>query len=523
MFRNKSTASAVLVACLAVAIGVATYWTSPRAEDFWWPDSASFALNGALVHDYLVSGFRMSPLTFANEWFRRFPAVTISLYPPIFPLVEAIAFLLFGVSHAVAQAVVAAFTALAAVGIYRTARTALDWPAAAATMLLFAAAPGVFQWSRQVMMEIPSLAFLLLASASLLRHQADGKSRDLWLSLLWTLAAIYTKQTAIFAVPAFAASLVLAHGWRAALRPPALTVAACGVVALLPLLGFTLMMAPQLLDIAFGKMSAAHLSSDILWPTRLEQTTSYILAMPEVIGWPLLLLSVLYALLVMVRGWQTPAERRLGILLAGWFLCGFAYLGLTGHFESRYAVILVVPFAIAPAQLGARLAGRAPHSYLPVCAAFLLFFITLATGHIDRIAGYDRVAAYILEHSAQDDVIWFQVYKTQNPSFSLRSRSAQPKVFVQRAEKLLVDYQIVREAGVQDLDWTSERLADLMTKLGVSMVVLEPDFWVDLPSMQRMQTLIRSNAFKRVATFQIAADNPAQRKLIEIYQRQHLP
>ena len=75
----------------------------------------SFALNGELVRDYLASGLGQSPMAFALEWFRHYPAVTISLYPPIFPLAEAAVFALFGFSHAAALATVTLFVALAAV------------------------------------------------------------------------------------------------------------------------------------------------------------------------------------------------------------------------------------------------------------------------------------------------------------------------------------------------------------------------------------------------------------------------
>src|ERR1700733_4244485 len=99
MPAGRSLPSSMLPAVVITGVVAVLYWTAPKAEDFWWTDAASFALNGELIHDYIGSGLHQSPLSFANEWFRRFPALSISLYPPLFPLAEAAAFSLFGFSH----------------------------------------------------------------------------------------------------------------------------------------------------------------------------------------------------------------------------------------------------------------------------------------------------------------------------------------------------------------------------------------------------------------------------------------
>jgi hypothetical protein len=52
------------------------------------------------------------------------------------------------------------------------------------------------------------------------------------------------------------------------------------------------------------------------------------------------------------------------------------------------------------------------------------------------------------------------------------------------------------------------------------MVVLQPGFWTDLPSMARMQDYIYSDRFKLVAEFPITADDPSQRTTIKIFVNQ---
>jgi 4-amino-4-deoxy-L-arabinose transferase-like glycosyltransferase len=446
--------------------------------------------------------------------FRRYPALTISLYPPIFPVAEAIAFSIFGFSHPVAQATVAAFAGLAAWAAYRLGRTAVDPLEATSGVLLLFAAPTILLWSRQVMMELPSLGFLLLAAGNLLRYQSGHRSRDLMLATLLLLGAVYTKQTAIFAAPAFAIALVAGHGWQGLRDRHVWAAAAIGLIGLLPLAAFTVIAAPGTLEIALGQGIAAQSGGALRDAGHFARAYAYIGALPEVIGWPLLIAAAAYLAFAAARGWQTIAEKRLAVLMLAWFGCAFLFVSAVGHFEPRYALPMAVPCAALTLLLLARL-SLPPGIVL--ATGILLFGISAGTQHVGRIAGYDKVAAYVLDHSSQNDVIWFQGNESKNLAFSLRSRSSTPKVFLLRAEKFLVDYHIIRDWGVSDRGWTPQQLHDLVDRTGISMVVLEPDFWADLPSMGRMQEYIRSERFTQVAEFRIASDEPSHRVTIKIF------
>src|ERR1700722_19240871 len=124
--RPDRLSGSIWLPAVAFAVVAVLFVTAPKSEDFWWAHSPSFAFNGELVRDFFASGLHQTPMAFANEWFRHYPALSISLYPPIFPLAEALLFALFGFSHPVAQATVAVFIAVAAVGTYRVARTVAD-------------------------------------------------------------------------------------------------------------------------------------------------------------------------------------------------------------------------------------------------------------------------------------------------------------------------------------------------------------------------------------------------------------
>src|SRR5271167_3863163 len=129
--------------------------TSPTQGDFWWSDAPRHAMDGVFYYDMA----RAMPITHVRQWainyYLQYPAVTVLSYPPLFALVEALFFALFGVSHATAQLTVTAFYLAAAWGAYVLARRWLDRVSAFATALLFIGVRVMALWGRQVMLEIP--------------------------------------------------------------------------------------------------------------------------------------------------------------------------------------------------------------------------------------------------------------------------------------------------------------------------------------------------------------------------------
>ena len=382
------------------------------------------------------------------------------------------------------------------------------------------AAPAILLWSRQIVMEVPALAFLLLASGCWLRYVEQRRTLHLMLATLLTLAAVYTKQTAIFVVPAFPVTLVVCEGWRR-LRDKAVWIAAgVGLLGLIPLAVFTWVAARDTLAIALAQGVAARSGSAIEAGDWFAQARAYILALPEVAGWPGLAGAIAYIVLIVARGWPSATERRLAILMLAWFGFDWLFISITAHFELRYAINLAVPCAVLTLLLLARVIRQPYASVFALAFGVIVFGIAVGTHRVDRMSGYDKVAEYILQHSRQDDVIWFQGNESKNLIFSLRSHSPTPKVYVLRAEKFLVDYHFLREWGVEDRGWTADALQAMVDRYGITMVVLQPEFWADLPSVRRMQEYIESDRFTPVAEFPITADEPSQRATIRIFVNQ---
>jgi 4-amino-4-deoxy-L-arabinose transferase-like glycosyltransferase len=88
------------------------------------------------------------------QYYVKYPALTILFYPPLFYLISAPFYAIFGVSHATALAIVLVHYFALAVGLYFIARLWLDWVSSLAIGLAALGAPAIALWGRQVMLEV---------------------------------------------------------------------------------------------------------------------------------------------------------------------------------------------------------------------------------------------------------------------------------------------------------------------------------------------------------------------------------
>jgi 4-amino-4-deoxy-L-arabinose transferase-like glycosyltransferase len=496
-----------------VAAAIATYMTAARDEDFWWADGASFALNGEFVRDYLASGLGQNPVVFAQEWFRHYPALTISLYPPIFPLVEAAAFAIFGFSHTTALATVTVFATVASIGIYRTVRTTASVLPATAAGIMLLATPEVLRWSREIVMDVPAMALLLLGAAALLHYQAAKRPGTLLVTVLLTLAAVYTKQTAIFVVPAFAVSLLADDGWALA-RCKSTWLAVSGfLIGLLPLAVFTLLYGTENFHIAFGEGTGQKGYGRL----SVQALMAYGRVLPEIVGIIPLVGSGAYLALLGVKGWHDNAERRLTVLMVSWFVIDYLLISVTADFETRYAVPLTAPPVVLSILLIARVLSTSLAGGVALVASVWMFAAQISSQPVMRVEGYGDVAQYVLEQSEPGDVVLFHGMASKNFAFSLRTRSPTPKVSVLRAEKFLVDYTIMRDWGITDRNLSAADVEAIIDRYEVSFIVFQPNFWTDQPSIAALQRVIDSDRFRMVAQFGITSEDLSRRATLRVY------
>ena len=502
-----------LVCLLLLTLGVFfLFETSPRAGDFWWSDAPRHAMDGAFYHDLA----RSLPLAHLKQWameyYIQYPAVTVLFYPPLFALVEAVFFGLFGMSHNTAQLTVSAFFLATAFGTYYLTRRWVGRVAALSTALLFIGSPAIALWGRQVMLEIPAFAFLIWGSYFFFCYLDSSRARDLYLVAVFLLAAIYTKQSTIFIAPVYLLTLYFVHRSAIFRRKEFWWSTLLLCIGVTPLAIFTWL---------WGQLNVQQ-STGGPWVENSRMTLSGWLYVgrqwPRQVGWTVLALAAVYCVgAVLQKTWRLP--RAATLFFVAWVLTGYLFFTFIALKLERYSIFILfslVFFSILAIVRGLP-AKIAPFAALAL--AVTTFTHTLIADHVPYVSGYRDAARYVCSMGPPDSVVLFSGLRDGSFIFNVRTLPECKNLTVIRADKLLLTVLGNRHLfGLKELGVGENQFKDMLGRYGVRYIVLEPNFWNDLQSMQMLVRVLHEDQFRLLKTIPIRGDHERDELQLEIYQ-----
>jgi dolichyl-phosphate-mannose-protein mannosyltransferase len=499
---------------LLFAIGL-LFLTAPRSGNFGFSDAPRHAMDGAFVRDLIVNFPIMHLKQWAMNHYLHYPAVVILYYPPLFALVEALFFLAFGVSHFSAQLTVTAFYMMAATGAYAIGRLWVDRMQALAISLLFISVHEIALWGRQVMLEIPTYAFVLWSSYFLLLYLKSSVARHLSVSAILLAAGLYTKQTALFMLAVFAITLYAAKG-KGIFRDPHLRRRLILFILLtIPLLLFTLRFG----RIHFITVTGGSLLNYTNTRFNLASWLFYLRSLPKQLGWPIVALAGLYPILsVASKNWGLP--KYAVAFLFSWFISGYIFFSALQVHVSRHSSLILFPLVILAESTLCRLLPWRASRYVVLATAAALFVYTLLYDPVPHIDGFQEAADYIGSHAQANSIILFSGsgWGSGPFIFDLRARYGGKNFTVLRADQVLFHHSVHRNRGLDEIKVTQQQMVDMLNSYGVRYIVSQPNFWNDLSNMQRLQAIMHTPQFKKVADLSISANVENVDTRLEIYE-----
>jgi len=499
---------------LAVLVGL-LYLGAPSGNTFSWSDAPRHALNGVFVKDLVAAAPFHDPAGYAYSYYAKYPALTILFYPPLFYFISAPFYALFGVSEHTALLVIGLHYLAFAWGSLRLFRFWLgQWQALAATVMLVAA-PEIAFWGRQVMLEIPSLAFSVWSAVVFTRYRREGRPSLLYWALVLLVLAMYTKITAAFMAVVYLALLVSErrgallrdrHAWGAAIL---------SLVGLVPLIVLTL---------KFGQanvQSATGIADSLASRSTLAGWTWYLERLPEQLGWPLVIAAAV-GLVVLLARRRMDGFAKGDLLFWGlWFLFGYLFFSAIDLKEARHSLFILPPVVLAAVLGFSRLLPA--RAALPASAvlAALVLGQTVFMRPVHYVGGYAEAADIVARKAARGTAVLFSGYRDGSFVFNMRAREDRSDLSVVRADKILLNVAVRRELGVKEKELDEAAIAERIDGLGIEYVVVQPGFWNDLPVMQRFEHVIASDQFEEVARIKTPANYPAHEKELVVYRNRH--
>lgn len=482
-----------LLVLLAIALVLVRGIT--RGEFNYNVDETQHACTGQFVAD-LLRDHPAHPVAYTYLYYVHYPALSGVLHwPPLFYLWEGVVFLLLG-SSVVTARISILLLALAALWFwFRLVERLQSRNVAVVATVLLAFCPSILLFERTVMLEIPSLALCLAATYCWVRFLREGHDR----SLIWFAAtaalAMLTKQNAVYLLLFCLLSLTALGKWHLLKRRSTVWAFAVALVLAGPY---------------YGLLSVMHWSSiqgDLAekQSSLLAQFAFYLHALPELMGWPLLAMSLAGMATCFLWG-----QREINWIFLTW--AGSVYLTMTaiGHKEPRYVLYLVpalVYFATWP-----MLQLRKPFAawLRPVGAAGLLLLLVSATVHAWRsqrpyVTGY-AAAARGLKQVTSGGVVLVDTKIPANLIFFVRNEDSARRFVLLR--KALYSVRIKEELGGEEYVHTPEELESLLKMDGIRYLVVSNRSPEPFPVEGVLRQLLQTPQFRLVESFPVEGNSP---------------
>lgn len=370
-----------------IAIG-AIHWNN---DGLWFQgDAPRHAANGLFTLD-LVRAMPTNPITFALSYYARYPVITPGAYPPLFYVLEAIAFGLSTASPYTAKVLVLAFAAIA--GIY-TMRYARRWigPTAGWAGVCVVASPGFILYSNTVLLNVPATALGMAALFHFREWLETERPADRNLAVGFLIAALLTY---------YPAGLIVIIGlvWMACAR----TLPKTRFLWFIPLALVAIAVAISIMLPGYFLRNAAPVSRFLDWSHWMGLIRGLTGLTGSGLAW-LVALGLLW-------GFFSRTQRMESARLFLAVLAASAVNLLTTWADPRYLLVLC-PMMILSAFLGlaslARLTGnsRAIASTVAPIVAVLIAAHSAMTTTVPSATGFREVADFLRTQGPKDSVLY---------------------------------------------------------------------------------------------------------------------
>jgi hypothetical protein len=509
---RRSAVGQILLVVLIWIYVVALHW---RNDGLWFQgDAPRHAANGLFWWDFL-SRIPVNPFDFALSYYARYPVINPTMYPPVFYLLEGAAFAVFGPSPFVAKGLVLCFTLAAALYMLAWLRR---WtaPAAGWAAALLILQPSVVGWSHAVMLNIPAMALTLAALYHGRRWLETAVSRQVYLTVMFTVLAVLTYVTSALLVFVLLVWAAFEHRWRAIMTWRAIVAWIAGGLVVLPWAVVVFQwMSPV---VKFTVANPGGTASIGPW-------AYYLHALPHLFV-PLLLGA---AVVGVVGGLLDTRWRREAVMASLWAIVCYVGLGYIGPKEDRYVLIaapaLVILGVIAVLALLAWLPmPRIIHrSGVVATAALILVAVHVVRAYsmfLPFVDGFPEVVRYFEREAPHDRVLYDGPF---NGNFSFYMRAGDPgfRRAVVAGHKLLYPSAIMQGGGraTERASSPGQALAILRAECGCRWVVVETSRGSEATlSARHLRAAVAGPEFQFMTSYTLGGNTPIRLDIYRLIQ-----
>lgn len=479
------------IAAAALGLIVAAHLIlDPSSEPFFNNDETRHVMTGVFFRDLLHDQPFEAPRDYAEQYYLQYPALGLLVWPPLFHFAEGMVMTVLGPSFGTARLTLAIFGLIAGVYCYRLFRRFLPAETAAVGVLLVGATPLVFIYSRYVMAEVPTLAFVLMSLFYFERYLQTERKFDAIGCCLAAAFAALTRFDGIVLLPYVLLRLWMARRFSLLLRWPVLV--GVGLALLLTVPFYYLALSEY--GSAIGKAAAEGTSAESTSLFALGNLFYYPSTIPNQIGWGLTFFAGLG-----LAGMATKQGRERLQIPVALILSTYVMFTPFAELEERHAIYWI-PALVLLALEGVR--------YFQTwfkwrfARAVLLGLLCLLTAidtarHRARnwcVFGYEDAAKYVLRHNRETPVCLMDGFLNGGFIYYTRLHDPERKLWVLRGDKVFYSVLSDPSGGYEERVNSREGILDLIYRFDPELIVLEePEIYFSLPVARLLRETIRNH------------------------------
>lgn len=498
---------------LVVTVTLVLHMQGVSRGDFWTSDDARHALDGVFILDFFRDLPWSHPIDYLIQYYAKYPALGIGNYPPFYACIEAMVFAVAGISFTSAKATVVLFSVLASWAWFRLIRDAYDDGVALWSTLLLVTSPFIVSHAKSVMLEMPTLAMVIM-SVALVYDLVAQKAHSRLIPLgVCTLLAILTKQTAIFLLPIILLYLGISRRYVLMLTKSHGLVAGVFLLLLLPLVGLTISFGDMHIRQIFG--TAEFLTRHSVW-----YHLSFYLVDWLKNSWYTTLASLLFLFHLSITRKTISKQNQLFII---WIVVFYLVFSAVNVKTSRYSYFAIPPLTLF-AVLGVReLLGCCQLArFMPVV---LLLPVCVQTSQSYRLthhenSSYREAAEFIMAGPADAVLFHGDGVGTGSFVFHIRALDVERKMVVYRADKVLASAAMDSRSQLEEYVHTVDAVAQLCDSLGIQYFVVARDHF-DVNAYKLLHALVASEQFVQEIGFFQGRGKRAQ--YLDVYKKKTKP
>jgi hypothetical protein len=486
-----------LAVILAMVLTVHVVMAEPT-EPFFNGDETQHVMTGIFVADAITDGGVWRPRSYAEQYYAQYPALGLIVWPPGFYTVEGVAMLVFGRDFETARWLTVAYSLIATLYLFRIVRFTHDLRTACVAALLFAFTREVFFHSRNVMLEVPTVAFILMAIFHLERYLASRCRGDLvGMAIACVLAGLH-RYDAVAIVPMILARLILTRQWAVLTRKSVILAAILVIIMLAPIYGLAAH------EIGGVQSRAAAAGSD---PTSIKASLiSQWTYLPRTLWAHASQAVCALGVVGLVLSARDAKSAPYIAIIIGTFL----FFAPLAEQETRHGIDWLPGWC----ALAAIAINRLTKSFKQWLTASILAIVATAfwTLHqpVTWVRGYSPAAKIVIDSTTGPATVLFNGLLSGTFIYEIRTQDHDRRIGILRGDKLL--YGTLSDPHLGYVEYATDDAAMLARLADISpdyLVVESPHAKYEPPASIRLRKLLdsRPDLFAHVAEMPLANNN----------------